>query len=416
MADDPDYGGKRRRTWFLTGTGLAVLAFALAGDLTLNAQTQRGLQSPHPRVLDPLPIDWAAVSNDYDPDRSDQLKQLEGFELRHNDFNRTALPILMPGPASGISTRDMTFSSVGDAYGMALPQEQLDSDVTVVITATRVVVDAAPGTFEPTDFETLNVGGARVKALVEPTESGWTASFKRYGAIYSIDVDCGNTGAGSPCQDAGYIRRVAANLSDITLGKRGEDSLPDVPDTDYGPTHSAQWDQPARYPRERGKDWDRTNHRGGSSGWGYVPNRAPHPFPDHFEIMRNRTLSTKDVALLQNDTDPDGDKLVVSSVSNPVNGTVSFTGGEVRFVPNEGFTGEASFDYTVSDGGGHTATTSVSIMVDQPEQPPSPPPPVGCKNADGRAVECPTPAAKPTATSPATPRRPNNSASDQDVR
>jgi len=70
-------------------------------------------------------------------------------------------------------------------------------------------------------------------------------------------------------------------------------------------------------------------------------------------------------ALLANDSDSDGDALVITGVSNAVNGTVTLNGdGDVTFKPTSGFSG--SFDYTISDGqAGHetTATATVSINV-----------------------------------------------------
>ena len=69
-------------------------------------------------------------------------------------------------------------------------------------------------------------------------------------------------------------------------------------------------------------------------------------------------------ALLANDIDLDGDTLVVVSVSNPSNGTVSINGsGDVVFTPTSGASGVASFDYTVSDGNGGTALASVALSV-----------------------------------------------------
>ena len=65
-----------------------------------------------------------------------------------------------------------------------------------------------------------------------------------------------------------------------------------------------------------------------------------------------------------NDTDADGDPLVISAVSNPVNGTVALNpDGSITFTPTANFHGAASFDYTISDGTGGTATATVAITV-----------------------------------------------------
>lgn len=70
-----------------------------------------------------------------------------------------------------------------------------------------------------------------------------------------------------------------------------------------------------------------------------------------------------DVAdLLANDTDVDTADvdLVVLNVGGAVNGTVSLLNGIVTFTPDQDFTGEASFTYTLSDG---DLTDTVTVIV-----------------------------------------------------
>lgn len=61
-----------------------------------------------------------------------------------------------------------------------------------------------------------------------------------------------------------------------------------------------------------------------------------------------------------NDTDIDGDTLEVGSVSAAVNGTVTFDGGEVTYVPNDDFVGTEVLTYEVTDG---TATDEGTITI-----------------------------------------------------
>ncbi|MGR6859330.1 cadherin-like domain-containing protein [Aliivibrio salmonicida] len=75
------------------------------------------------------------------------------------------------------------------------------------------------------------------------------------------------------------------------------------------------------------------------------------------------TITAED--LLGNDTDADGDELTIVGVSNPTNGTVSINDdGEIEFKPSENFSGEVTFDYTISDGNGGTDTATVTINID----------------------------------------------------
>ena len=50
-------------------------------------------------------------------------------------------------------------------------------------------------------------------------------------------------------------------------------------------------------------------------------------------------------------TNENSQTLTVSSVSNPVGGTVAIAGGQIEFTPTANFNGEASFDYVITDNG-----------------------------------------------------------------
>ncbi|MGH9360685.1 MAG: Ig-like domain-containing protein, partial [Thermoanaerobaculia bacterium] len=78
------------------------------------------------------------------------------------------------------------------------------------------------------------------------------------------------------------------------------------------------------------------------------------------------------IAVLGNDSDPDGDPLTIQSVGQPANGAAGDNGdGTVTYAPNAGFTGTDSFTYTVRDPGGLTDTATVRVTVN-PECPPTP--------------------------------------------
>ncbi len=95
-------------------------------------------------------------------------------------------------------------------------------------------------------------------------------------------------------------------------------------------------------------------------------NRAPVATNDAgFATSRNVPVTIPAASLLANDTDPDGDSLAFASASNPVHGTVGFNASAkaVTFTPATGYTGAASFTYTISDGHGHGASASASLTV-----------------------------------------------------
>ncbi len=69
------------------------------------------------------------------------------------------------------------------------------------------------------------------------------------------------------------------------------------------------------------------------------------------------------VDVLANDTDPDGDRLWVESVSPAAHGTATVTGGGVLYTPEPNYHGVDRFTYAVSDGNGGTAEAAVEVTV-----------------------------------------------------
>jgi hypothetical protein len=69
------------------------------------------------------------------------------------------------------------------------------------------------------------------------------------------------------------------------------------------------------------------------------------------------------IAVLANDTDPNGDPLAIVDVSQPAEGVVTHDGVTVTFTPVAGFSGPTSFLYTVADGRGGSAVGLVTVTV-----------------------------------------------------
>ncbi len=74
--------------------------------------------------------------------------------------------------------------------------------------------------------------------------------------------------------------------------------------------------------------------------------------------------SSSDVLnLLTGDTDPDGDSLLVWSVTTPSHGTATVNNGTVTYTPTTGYAGSDSFSYTIVDGFGGSSTSTVAVTV-----------------------------------------------------
>ncbi|WP_320152633.1 retention module-containing protein [uncultured Tolumonas sp.] len=92
-------------------------------------------------------------------------------------------------------------------------------------------------------------------------------------------------------------------------------------------------------------------------------NDDPIANPDALTTKEDTPLTILPAALLANDTDVDGDTLIITSVQGATNGTVALVDGNVVFTPAENYHGSASFTYTISDGHGGTDTAIVTINV-----------------------------------------------------
>ncbi|GAA0477594.1 hypothetical protein GCM10009096_19360 [Parasphingorhabdus litoris] len=85
-------------------------------------------------------------------------------------------------------------------------------------------------------------------------------------------------------------------------------------------------------------------------------------------IAVNDTATTPEdtpvtVAVLTNDSDPDGDPLTITAASTPDGTVVVNPDGTLTFTPAENFNGQAVVTYTVSDGQGGTATATLTVDV-----------------------------------------------------
>ena len=90
-----------------------------------------------------------------------------------------------------------------------------------------------------------------------------------------------------------------------------------------------------------------------------------------------RSGSTVIIPVTGNDYDPDGDAIAVSAVGTlkkAGNGTTDvLSATSVAYVPNPGFSGTDSFDYTIVDENGGTDTATVNVQLFPPGTPNQPP-------------------------------------------
>jgi Bacterial Ig domain len=69
------------------------------------------------------------------------------------------------------------------------------------------------------------------------------------------------------------------------------------------------------------------------------------------------------IALLDNDSDPEGDPISVEGVSQPANGTIALDEDTLVYTPSQGFTGVETLTYTVADAHGAESTAAVHVGI-----------------------------------------------------
>ncbi len=92
-------------------------------------------------------------------------------------------------------------------------------------------------------------------------------------------------------------------------------------------------------------------------------NQAPVAVNDTATVLEDSDATT--IEVLDNDSDPDGDTLTISAVTQPTNGAVAIidSGLNVTYVPDPDFFGIDTFTYTIGDGSGLLVNAIVTVTV-----------------------------------------------------
>ena len=99
-------------------------------------------------------------------------------------------------------------------------------------------------------------------------------------------------------------------------------------------------------------------------------NDPPVAVDDAYAVDEDNELTVAAAGVLANDWDPDGDALSVVAHTQPVDGDGNSAGtvvvnedGSFTYTPESDFYGDATFEYTVTDGNGEYDTATVTIAV-----------------------------------------------------
>ncbi len=94
-------------------------------------------------------------------------------------------------------------------------------------------------------------------------------------------------------------------------------------------------------------------------------NRAPLAEDDNASTVEGETVT---IQVLNNDSDPDGDDIAISSLEQAANGTVELNNdGTISYTPNDGFVGNDVFTYHITDDNGTVSDAQVFVTVEAGE-------------------------------------------------
>ncbi|NEO97569.1 MAG: tandem-95 repeat protein [Symploca sp. SIO2E9] len=120
-----------------------------------------------------------------------------------------------------------------------------------------------------------------------------------------------------------------------------------------------------------------------------MANKLPLAQPDEATIEQSESIT---IAVLDNDSDPDGDQLWFTLETEPENGSIVVNGnGTVTYIPKTGFYGQDRFKYQISDGQGGTDQATVTVTVKEPPRLELEVNPDGLTNSEFESVLLPLP-------------------------
>ncbi len=167
------------------------------------------------RPMAPAKVQWSSAVA-----RSSQMKTARksntlAARLPRQALDKTRLPVLLPREGV-IDTAKAKMVSFGDAYALNMPQNK---GIQVTMYGNRTFVAGDKGAVSARPIQRL--AGVAEDIRISQMEDGWTATFTRFGVVYSLDVTCDDIKAADCVTDA-YIRKAIAEFDDVTLGAQAQ--------------------------------------------------------------------------------------------------------------------------------------------------------------------------------------------------
>lgn len=203
--------------------GMAVAAIALAQDQGASSAL---MTAPSPEILPRAEVDWKAVSDFYARSQPPQMpySRVKGLMAERKALDALELPILLPGPGNLLPMQEARLVALGEVYDVVVqPSDQ--PGLTVTFSGTKVMSAALPGTLSRQKAQTVATLNGPERVLIDASENGWSASFVRFGVLYSVDITCASDMVANWCADDSRIRQMVAATTEIVLGQNAETAL-----------------------------------------------------------------------------------------------------------------------------------------------------------------------------------------------
>lgn len=158
-----------------------------------------------------MPIDWGAARADLAAQAGDPMEPVarpvpvRPVNATREQLDAVSLPILLPD-RDAVDFDGATARLFG-RQGFYTASIEGD-DVVIEVFGTRQRVSAPS---DPRIADQLADARDAEGFIITPGEGSWDVAFNRYGAAYSVTVECGDPGA-ALCANADYAREVARGL------------------------------------------------------------------------------------------------------------------------------------------------------------------------------------------------------------
>jgi hypothetical protein len=155
-----------------------------------------------------LAIDWAAANKQARVPLNQRGQRVNAGFIAANRaaIDQVNIPVLLPGdPELGSSLRIFPNGAFYTVSASA-------SGMSFVMTGAGRAFPLAPSTAKALPKGELAARMPGDGIVIEQTEAGVDASFSRYGATYSISLECAQSHNDSRCKDDSYIRAMIGRL------------------------------------------------------------------------------------------------------------------------------------------------------------------------------------------------------------